>query len=229
MKTILSHIIFCLLLCQLISSCGSSSTLSSEEPITIAVVDSTNSKENNAEYIDIEPVLKSDSIWEYEYLAMRLRLKPESKIEVIQATDFQVLGMIFPSDQRINIYMGMHPETPNALWFCNKSKGPFEIRDTLILKASNNNQYSFKENVPTTAYLNDTTPVITYDSLYIEIYITDSNYIWVSKPLDKKKGRIDILVESKNPDKDWKYHFFGNSESLEQSEKVINLAKQISL
>jgi hypothetical protein len=229
MKTIFSHIIFFLLLCQLISSCGSSETDPSAKEIVILESDTIN-KDYPPEYLDIEPVSKSDSVWEYEYLGMNLELIPESKIDLVNGPDFQVIGMNLLSGQRVNIYQGMHPQRINGLWFINTRYQGFTMKDSIISSAlENNNHFVYKENVPKTIYLNDTIPVTTYDSLYIETFITDSNFIWICKPLENVEGRIDIMVESKNPDKDWKYHFFGNSESLEQSEKVINLAKQISL
>ena len=63
--------------------------------------------------------------------------------------------------------------------------------------------------------------------MYRELYNFETTTVWISKPLENKIGKTYCTVIY-NEDSIWtKYHFFGKTKSIAESDKIIELAKQI--
>ena len=194
----------------------------------IEVTDSVANSE--MEYLNLEPIYKSDTCWTYNFTGLTLEVEPKSKIGYYNAIDFTVYNFILKGKDTVGMYVGWHPQSPNLYSFALRKGGSYiEHTNSYIEKAiSNNNHFIEKEyTVINEEHIDDTIYIPTWDTMYRELYSLKTTNIWISKPLENKKGQTNATVIFKSDTNLIKYHFFGSTESMSESEKIIELAKQI--
>ncbi|MEP3228003.1 MAG: hypothetical protein ABJN61_07915 [Flavobacteriaceae bacterium] len=218
---------FFLALCFI--QCGrNDQTRNNSETKNNTIENSDSEKEDKRKFVDIEPILTTDSTWVYDFQGIKYEAEPNSKISYYDGPDFRVHTLILKGNDTVGMYQGWHPQAPSIYSFAFR-RGLDDIKDLYLQKAINNQNHFIKKERTVIEYdeINDSTINPIWDTMYLEIYTLKNTNIWISKPLENKSGSADVTVEFKADSVNTKYHFFGQVESISESQKMIELAKQL--
>lgn len=184
-----------------------------------------------------EPSFKSDTSWVYDFQGIEFEVEPNSSITYENGPDFMIYNFILKGNDTLGLYLGMHPSLPFRLSeVLNKDEYNDYIRNYFLEKATHSDNHYVEIDSVLLNQDDITVEEITNDSIFLnqavfgkveyEVVISETTIIWICKPYERS-GQIDVLVEYKGESSSPKYHFFGQIESWNEGEKLIDLAKQL--
>ena len=213
----------------LLALCSQCSQLADQVDSTPPPIQITE-EEDDENFTDIEPVQKTDQAWIYQLDGMEIEAEPNSRISLHQGPDFTVHSFVLKGKDTVNVYGGFHPEIPSAFSYAFKNlpiKNEWKLKLLKEARENGNHLLRKKEGIVDVVHINDSTFYPVMDSTYFEIIIFDDKYLWISKPLDNKSGKTDVVVDFKANYEGFLYHLFGNTASAFESNRIIELARQI--
>jgi hypothetical protein len=209
-----------LILTIITQSCNRSNSISTEQD----VIDNDETDSTEANYVNLNPIDTIDGNLIYDIHGFEFTSPENWTIQESLGPDFSVTSFKSQNGQRFGCYFGWHPSYPEPIkWQMSKWSNQTIQKELLntgyyieVVKVSIENGIDM-----------DSSIIYKTDSMYLEVYRLETKDLWIRKPLKKRIGPIDIAVDFHADSVRTMLHFMGDSETDEDSDGLIKLAKSV--